>query len=292
MKITIDQDSGCCFGLVSAIATAEAFLEKNESLYCLGDILHNNEEMERLSSKGLMYIDYETFRKLYNTTVLIRAHGEPPETYKIALQNNLQLIDASCPVVLRLQENIRKAYDFSEKNGGQVVIFGKKNHAEVIGLLGQTFHKAFVVTEFQDLETIDFSKPVFLFAQTTQSEEEYNAIIEIISNRMQKTTGDPHMKPEIHNTICKLVSKRASNIAEFAKQHDLILFVSDRKSSNGKYLFEICERNNEHSHFITSIDEITPELFRHIESVGICGATSTPRWLMQKIADKIRGLQD
>ncbi len=287
MKITIDSESGCCFGLVSAIGAAEAYLEQNDSLYCLGDILHNNEELERLKKKGLIYIDYETYKKHHNTTVLIRAHGEPPGTYKIALQNNITLIDASCPVVLRLQENIRKAYDYSLQYGGKVVIYGKKNHAEVIGLLGQTYNNAHVVSDLEDLDGIDYTNPVYLFAQTTQSEQNYREIIGIITRRMKESTGNQQAKPEIYNTVCKLVSNRAENIAGFARKHDKVLFVSDKKSSNGKYLFEICKRNNECSLFISSIDEISPGLFDNTESVGICGATSTPHWLMKKIADKI-----
>jgi len=288
MKITIDQGSGCCFGVVSAIGSAEALLEKQTPLYCLGDIVHNNRELERLSARGLVYINYDTFRQLRDTTVLIRAHGEPPETYKIALKNNISLIDASCPVVLKLQANIRRAYDASLKNGGQVVIFGKKGHAEVIGLLGQTFNNAIVVSDINDLEVIDYSKPVYLFAQTTQNAEAYREIGNLIKQRMQQECSTEIFTPEIHNTICRLVARRADDISAFAKQHDVILFVSDPKSSNGKYLFEICKNANQRSFFISDEHNITPEMLREANSVGICGATSTPRWLMQSIADKIQ----
>ncbi len=287
MKITVDQGSGCCFGVVSAIGSAEAFLEKEQKLYCLGDILHNNEELERLSKKGLIYIDYSTYRQLNNTTVLIRAHGEPPETYKIALTNNIQLIDASCPVVLKLQASIRNAYDQTLKNGGQVVIFGKKGHAEVIGLLGQTFNNAIVVSDPSDLDEIDYSVPVYLFAQTTQNAETYTQIGQMITRRMEQSKPGENHLPVIHNTICRLVSKRSDDIAEFSRQHDVILFVSDPKSSNGKYLFEICKSNNRHSFFISSHKDIHPGMLNNTRSIGICGATSTPRWLMQKIASEL-----
>lgn len=287
MKITIDQGSGCCFGVVSAISSAEVFLEEEHQLFCLGDILHNNEELERLRKKGLTYIDYNTYKQLNNTTVLIRAHGEPPETYQIALKNNISLIDASCPVVLKLQASIRKAYDESLSNNGQVVIYGKKGHAEVIGLLGQTFNNAVVVSELADLDEIDYTKPLHLFAQTTQNADTYAQIGEIITQRMNKANPLDCIKPEIHNTICRLVSRRSDDIAAFASLHDVILFVSDPKSSNGKYLFEICKRNNPKSFFISSIRDIQPETLNNAESVGICGATSTPRWLMQKIASEI-----
>jgi len=287
MKVTIDNGSGCCFGVVSAISSAEAVLCNNTPLYCLGDIVHNNKELERLSAKGLKYIDYSTYKTLRDTSVLIRAHGEPPETYKIALENNIQLIDASCPVVLKLQANIRKAYDESLQNNGQVVIFGKKGHAEVIGLLGQTFNKAIVVSDLDDLQHIDYSKPVYLFAQTTQSAETYQEIGKLISDAMQHCNPDKHHKPLIFQTICKLVEKRSTDIAAFAGNHDLILFVSDPKSSNGKYLFDICKNVNPNSSFISSVKDLTPEMLLNAGSVGICGATSTPRWLMQEIADSL-----
>jgi 4-hydroxy-3-methylbut-2-en-1-yl diphosphate reductase len=287
MKITINKGSGCCFGVVSAIGSAEAFLETNEKLYCLGDIVHNNEELIRLNKKGLIFIDHEIFKTLQNTTVLIRAHGEPPETYQIALQNNIQLIDASCPVVLKLQANIRKAYDETLKGGGQVVIFGKKGHAEVIGLLGQTYNKAIVVSDQNDLINIDYSKPVHLFAQTTQNTDAFKQISEIITARMQEVSGHQKSVPVIHNTICKLVGKRAEDIAIFARQHDIILFVSDLKSSNGKYLFDICKIHNVNSYFISSEEDIRSEIIQNAEKIGICGATSTPEWLLNKIADAI-----
>lgn len=288
MKITIDQGSGCCFGVVSAIGSAEALLENQTPLYCLGDIVHNNMELERLRTKGLVCINYETFNQLRDTFVLIRAHGEPPETYKIALKNNIRLIDASCPVVLKLQASIRRAYDASLSNNGQVVIFGKKGHAEVIGLLGQTFNNAIVVSDVRDLEVIDYKLPVYLFAQTTQNADAYRKISNIIKNRMQDALEKKPLTPEIHNTICRLVAQRADDISAFAKLHDVILFVSDPKSSNGKYLFEICKNANKHSYFISDERDITREMLQEASSVGICGATSTPRWLMQSIADKIQ----
>lgn len=288
MKITIDQGSGCCFGVVSAIGFAETILESHKPLFCLGDIVHNDQELERLREKGLVYIDYATYLNLRNTTVLIRAHGEPPKTYKIALENNIRLIDASCPVVLRLQASIRKAYDESLNNNGQVVIFGKKGHAEVIGLLGQTFDKAIVISEQEDLKAIDFSRPVYLFAQTTQNAHEYYRIGQLITEAMQQCRDDVNHKPVIFHTICKLVEKRSSEIENFARKHDLILFVSDPKSSNGKYLFEICRKNNPNSYFISSVKDITDNMLKNVQNVGICGATSTPLWLMHEISDFLK----
>ncbi len=284
MQVTIDSGSGCCFGVVSAIDSAEAVLHKGNHLYCLGDIVHNNKELERLSSKGLEYIDYETYKNLRDTTVLIRAHGEPPLTYKIALDNNITLIDASCPVVLRLQANIRKSWDTLSPMGGQVVIFGRKGHAEVIGLLGQTFDNAIIVSDIDDLIQIDYNKPVHLFAQTTQNEQAYAEIALRIKERMESET----LEFRVHQTICRLVANRATELGVFALKHDIILFVSDPKSSNGKYLFNICKNHNPRSYFISSKEDIIDDMLTNAKSAGICGATSTPLWLMKEIAESIQ----
>jgi len=288
MKITIDKDSGCCFGVVSAISSAEQFLDDNNTLYCLGDIVHNNMELERLAQKGLKYINYDEYCALKDTTVLIRAHGEPPSTYRTALLNNITLIDASCPVVLRLQSSIRKAWDLSCKTNSQVVIFGKKGHAEVVGLLGQTFNKALVVSNEEDVEMIDFSKPVHLFAQTTQSEETYSRIESKIAENMENHSPGFSSQLTVHNTICKLVANRAEQLKTFADAHDVLLFVSDPKSSNGKFLYDICRSANERSYFISSYKDVTPKMLIGASSLGICGATSTPMWLMQEISDCLK----
>ncbi len=288
MKITIDLCSGFCFGIISAIRSAEAMLEKIKPLYCLGDIVHNNMELMRLEKKGLIYIDNASFRKMKNATVLIRAHGEPPETYKIALKNQITLIDSSCPVVLKLQSSIRKAYDKYIKEDGQVVIYGKKGHAEVAGLLGQTFNNAIVVSDTDDLQKIDYSRSVYLFAQTTQNIHEYKEIGKNIERRMQTKNPVGALKLVIFNTVCRLVTNRAKELATFSKEHQAILFVSDKKSSNGKYLFDICKKNNPNSYFISSYKDVTAEMTENAESTGICGATSTPRWLMHEIAQKIK----
>jgi 4-hydroxy-3-methylbut-2-en-1-yl diphosphate reductase len=291
MKIFIDQGSGCCFGVVSAIDSAEELLKKHNPLYCLGDIVHNNKELERLSNKGLTYINYETFRSLKNTAVLIRAHGEPPSTYQTALDNNISLIDASCPVVLRLQANIRKAYDYCKENGGQIVIFGKEGHAEVIGLRGQTFDQAIIVSNMNDLQKIDYQSDVWLFAQTTQDASAYSLIGQKIMEHQQVANPLQPAKLFSHNTICRLVANRADELTVFSQSHDVILFVSDPKSSNGKYLFDICKKHNNNSFFISSFEDIDISHLKDAASIGICGATSTPRWLMQDISNKLNSLE-
>ncbi len=287
MTIEIDKNSGFCFGVVYAIENAEKELEKSKTLYCLGDIVHNSVEVKRLNDKGLITIDHEQLKTLKNTKVLIRAHGEPPETYKIALENNIELIDASCPVVLRLQNTVKKGSLEVENLGGQTVIFGEKGHAEVNGLIGQTNGKGVVISNKADLEKIDFSKPVNIFSQTTKSPIKYNELIEEIKERLEKKGLNSAENLITNQTVCGQVSHRDVQLPEFAKKHDVVIFVSGKKSSNGKMLYEVCKKSNPNTYFITDVDDLDMNWFKLTDSVGICGATSTPKWLMEKISDYI-----
>lgn len=279
----IDKGSGFCFGVVNAIQKAEEELAKGETLYCLGDIVHNGREVERLASLGLKTIDHETFKNLHNAKVLLRAHGEPPSTYKIAKENNITIIDASCPVVLKLQSKIKKKYQETNPEQHQIVIYGKKGHAEVIGLEGQTNNEALIVESEDDLENIDFKKDISLFSQTTKPLDGFNQLVEQIKKRFEGNHFD------YFDTICRQVANRIPNITNFAKENDILFFVGGKKSSNGKILFEHCKSANPNTHFISTLDEITDE---HIEMckdkrIGICGATSTPLWLMEKVQEKL-----
>lgn len=282
MKIEIDENSGFCFGVVTAINKAEAELAIQRELYCLGDIVHNSMEVERLSQKGLITINREEFLKLRNKKVLFRAHGEPPSTYEHALKNELNVIDATCPVVLNLQKNIKKAYQLSDKEKTQIVIYGKLGHAEVNGLVGQTEGRAIVVESVDDLLKIDFSKDVKLFSQTTKSIEGFNQIVEEIKSRI-----NPSSTFEYNDTICRQVANRIPKIIAFAAKHELILFVSGKKSSNGKVLFDECRRVNPNIVMISDLEELDYTIFGKVNSVGICGATSTPKWLMEALKRKI-----
>lgn len=286
MKVKVDENSGFCFGVVYAIQMAEDELATSDSLYCLGDIVHNNMEVERLQAKGLKIINHDDLKELRDTKVLIRAHGEPPETYKIAIENNIQLIDASCPVVLKLQNRIRSGY---EKRGeGQIVVYGKSGHAEVNGLVGQTNGEAIIANSIQELDQIDFTRPVKFFSQTTQPTTGYREMRNEIIRRMQAAGNDENLSFEANDTLCRQVSNREPQLKEFAAEYDVIIFVSGKKSSNGKVLFEICEEVNPHSYFISVWEEFQPEWLEGHNSVGICGATSTPMWLMEEVADKIK----
>ncbi|MDX9695312.1 MAG: 4-hydroxy-3-methylbut-2-enyl diphosphate reductase [Bacteroidales bacterium] len=287
MKVEIDDNSGFCFGVVNAIQLAEKELEKSELLYCLGDIVHNSAEVDRLKTKGLVTINHDELKTLKNCKVLLRAHGEPPETYKIALENNIQLIDASCPVVLRLQKNIKTGFDDILDKGGQVVIYGKEGHAEVNGLVGQTNGRAIVIGGEEDLIKIDFSKPINLFSQTTKSIEGFYKIEKEIRKRMIEVQGNDDVLLISNDTICRQVSHRQPQLREFVKNHDVIVFVSGKKSSNGKMLYQVCKDENENTYFVSDETELDKSWFIKASSVGICGATSTPRWLMEKIAKRI-----
>ncbi|REJ84899.1 MAG: 4-hydroxy-3-methylbut-2-enyl diphosphate reductase [Bacteroidetes bacterium] len=289
MQITIDPNSGFCFGVVYAIQMAEDELDNSGQLYCLGDIVHNNMEVERLRSKGLEIIDHERLKTLRDCKVLIRAHGEPPETYKIALENNIELIDASCPVVLKLQNRVRTSFDEVLKNEGQVVIYGEIGHAEVNGLVGQTHGKAIIVRNEEDLDQIDFSKPVYFFSQTTKSTKGFENMKKLLEDRAEKAAEDEVRDEYLtaNDTVCRQVSNREPQLRKFAAIHDVIVFVSGKKSSNGKVLYEVCRSVNPRSYFVSDVPEIDPAWFENAASVGICGATSTPMWLMKKTQDHI-----
>lgn len=283
IQIEIDTQSGFCFGVINAIKKAEEELKKGETLYCLGDIVHNEKEVNRLKEMGMVIITHDEFKQLHHAKVLLRAHGEPPETYQLAAKNAITIIDATCPVVLKLQNKIKKRY-LDESLNSQIVIFGKEGHAEVNGLVGQTRRNAIVIENEDDLSKINFSKHVRLFSQTTKSVQEFRAIAQKIKERLL-----PDCMLEFNDTICRQVENRIPNIRKFAAKHDMILFVSGKKSSNGKILFAECAKINSNSHFISEPDEINPDwLNKTVSSVGICGATSTPKWLMESVADKIK----
>lgn len=286
MRITIDDNSGFCFGVIHAIQTAEEYLQTHETLYCLGDIVHNNEEVKRLTNIGLRVISFEQFQQLRDTTVLIRAHGEPPLTYQTARQNNITLIDATCPVVLRLQQRIRDFHQLAANAGKQILIFGKQGHAEVIGLMGQADNQVIVISSVDEIDKIDYTRPSMLYSQTTQSLEQYYQLIGLIQQRYQ-ALGNGQLF-EFADTICRKVANRAIEIAEFSKQHDTILFVSGEKSSNGLYLFDVCKKNNPRTFLISNTVQIEDLDLHGIESIGICGATSTPMWLMEEIAKSVQ----
>jgi len=290
MNITIDMNSGFCFGVVHAIEVAERELGKGRPLFSLGDIVHNNMEVNRLKDKGLHIIEHRELSKLRDAKVLIRAHGEPPETYRTALTNNIQLIDASCPVVLRLQNIIRKGYDEMKKTGGQIVILGKEGHAEVNGLVGQTNYSAIIINSELDLNKIDYRKPVRFYSQTTQSSEFFKSLSAIIRQKMEEAMPENPCDFTAYDTTCRQVSQRDTELKAFAGEHEIILFVSGKQSSNGMVLFGICKSVNENSYLVSDEPDIRKEWFGGVSDVGICGATSTPMWLMEKIADIIRNI--
>ncbi len=279
MKVEIDGRSGFCFGVVGAITRAEESLAEGSGVFCLGDIVHNRLEVQRLEGRGLRCVRHESLGELRDATLLIRAHGEPPSTYRTAERNNLKIIDATCPVVARLQKLVVKAYEQMKPVGGQVVILGKRGHAEVTGLSGQVDGNVTVVESIADLDTLDFSRPIYLLSQTTQS----LALFGQVSRTILEKAADPRAVT-IHDTICRQVSNRESHLAEFAARFDAVVFVSGRKSSNGKVLYEVCRRANPRCHTVESEAEIDPQWFEGCLSVGVCGATSTPQWQMEKVA--------
>lgn len=291
MKVIIDHNSGYCFGVEYAIQMAEDEMEQSGELYCLGDIVHNDMEVKRLFKKGLRVIDHGQLKDLHDCKVLIRAHGEPPETYSTAIINNIELIDASCPVVLKLQNRVKHAFDKMQKVNGQVVIYGKNGHAEVIGLAGQTNNEAIIVTAEEDLDKIDYSRPVVLFSQTTKSTKGFYDIKSKIEERFGDTSkvilGESF---ESHDSICRQVSNREPRMKTFSEEHDVVLFVSGKKSSNGKALYKVCKNHNDRSYFIENESEINLDWFQEKDSVGICGATSTPMWLMEVVAKSLSKL--
>ena len=286
IKVEIDEGSGFCFGVVTAINKAEEELAKGETLYCLGDIVHNSREVERLKTMGLITINREEFKQLRNAKVLLRAHGEPPETYMIARENNIEIIDATCPVVLRLQKRIKQEFLQDAANDEkQIVIYGKNGHAEVLGLVGQTDGKAIVIEKAEEVKKLGLNKSVRLFSQTTKSLDEFQEIVAYIKQNIS-----PEATFEYYDTICRQVANRMPKLREFAATHDLIFFVSGKKSSNGKMLFEECLKVNANSHLIDNEKEIDPSLLQNVQSIGVCGATSTPKWLMEKIYSHIQSL--
>jgi 4-hydroxy-3-methylbut-2-enyl diphosphate reductase len=292
MKVVIDANSGFCFGVVYAIQMAEDELNASGHLYCLGDIVHNNKEVERLKSKGLEIISHEQLKNLTNCKVLIRAHGEPPETYQIASKNNIELIDASCPVVLKLQNRVRNGYEnIADASRGQIVIYGKEGHAEVNGLVGQTEGKAVIIMSDADLDKIDYTAPIQLFSQTTKSTQGFKHISEEIKKRIELAGGSATENFEANDTLCRQVSNREPQLKIFAKQHDVVVFVSGTKSSNGKILFDVCKSINPKTYVISDASELSPDWFEEAGSVGICGATSTPMWLMEEVENEIYSIE-
>lgn len=283
IKVEIDEGSGFCFGVVTAIHKAEEELAKGVTLYCLGDIVHNSREVERLKTMGLITINHEKFKQLHDAKVLLRAHGEPPETYITARENNIEIIDATCPVVLRLQKRIKQEYQQEAGEEKQIVIYGQNGHAEVLGLVGQTTGKAIVIEKLEEAKELNFNKSIRLYSQTTKSLDEFWEIVDYIKEHIA-----PGATFEYYDTICRQVANRMPNLRKFAASHELIFFVSGKKSSNGKMLFSECLKVNPNSHLIDSIEEIDNSLFHDINSIGVCGATSTPKWLMEQIYMEIK----
>ncbi len=283
MKVEIDENSGFCFGVTTAINKAEEQLAGNDTLYCLGDIVHNGIEVERLTSEGLKTIEHEDMAHLHDVRLLFRAHGEPPHTYEVAAENHIEIIDATCPVVLALQRRIKT--QFAQHPDAQIVIFGKKGHAEVLGLVGQTNQKAIVIESLDDVHKLDFTNDIYLYSQTTKSLDEYHRIIDYCQE---------HISPDAvfrsFDTICRQVANRMDMVKLFASKHDLVLFVCGHKSSNGKVLFNQCLSVNENCHMIERSSEINPDWLKGVDTVGICGATSTPKWLMEECKQAIEAM--
>lgn len=288
MVVDVDEKSGFCFGVQNAVEIAEEALAKGERVFSLGQIVHNDIEVERLFAMGLESIDHYQFSKLKDCKVLIRAHGEPPETYYIAAKNNITIIEATCPIVKKLQSRINDTWIETKKKGGQVVILGKAGHAEVVGLIGQTNNEAILTNGKENLDKIDYKKDVHLFSQTTMSVSDYKQLAETIGKRMKENGIEvPEKHLHVNNTICGQVSNRQPGLKTFARKHDIIIFVSGKESSNGKMLYSICKSENPETFFISSPDDLNKEWFKGKKSVGVCGATSTPKWLIDNIRDLI-----
>lgn len=290
MDVTIDQGSGFCFGVRRAIELAESILEGDRSLYCLGDIVHNKAEMERLAGRGLTSISKEEMGRLKKGNVLFRAHGEPPSSYRSISEKGLQLTDATCPIVKKLQERVRKAWELQQREGGQVVIFGNPDHPETIGLMGHAGGKAIIVRDPSDLDKIDPQRPVEMFSQTTKNSDEYRKLEDNIRQRMSEYFSVDKLPLKVHNTICLQISGRTPKIRRFAASHDVIVFVGGTHSSNAKVLFGHCLEINSRSRFVSAPEELEAVWFKNARSAGVCGATSTPQWLMEAVAEKIRSL--
>ena len=283
MEVIIDDNSGFCFGVVRAIGEAESALERVCEVYSLGDIVHNRVEVQRLEQLGLHTISHEDMPRLEGRTLLIRAHGEPPRTYRMAEELGITIIDATCPVVARLQRRLREAYDKMQEVGGSVVLLGKRGHAEVIGLTGQADDDVVVVENEADLNNVDFTRPIYFLSQTTQSIALFNQLAEEIKARAKGVTVN------IDDTICRRVAGREALLADFSRSVDVVIFVSGRKSSNGRVLYEVCRGANPRSYNVEESSEIDWSWLEGAERVGICGATSTPRWLMEQVAEAIKG---
>ncbi len=286
MNVEIDTGSGFCFGVTRAIGKAEEVLQNNaRPLYCLGDIVHNSMECDRLQQLGLITIGHDEYNQLHDAAVLLRAHGEPPQTYHKARQNNIELIDATCPVVLHLQERIKREYDSDPEHHKQIVIFGKPGHAEVLGLVGQTEGTAIVIERPEDVKDLNFSQDIYLYSQTTKPLDEFRRIVDYIEKHIS-----PQANFRYYDTICRQVANRMPHIREFASRHDVVLFVCGKKSSNGRVLFSECQRVNPQSYMISAANEIDPRWLTECDSIGICGATSTPTWLMEECKVRIEQL--
>jgi len=291
MEVLIDDKAGYCFGVVKAIGAAEEVLKNEGGLYCLGDIVHNSAEVERLKNLGLEVIDHEMLEELRGKKVLIRAHGEPPETYRRAERLDIKLVDATCPIVLALQQRIRKGYDEMRPVGGQIVIFGKPGHAEVVGLTGQTDGTALIVSSPDDIDAIDVNRPIRLYSQTTKSREEYRQLIDNINERLTQSRNHAIKQSSNHfiayDTVCNRVANRARDLEGFARSVDVLLFVAGSNSSNGHYLYEYCRKVQPKTYLIGGPDEVQPQWLEEINSIGISGATSTPRWLMEEVKKRL-----
>lgn len=299
MIVEIDEGSGFCFGVTTAISKAEEELAKGDKLYCLGDIVHNGKECERLRELGLTTIEHEQMKGMKNVKVLFRAHGEPPTTYENAESNSMTVIDATCPVVLNLQRRIKNEYTENKRNNTQIVIYGKNGHAEVIGLVGQTNGHAIVIEDLDDLHKLDFSKNISLYSQTTMSLEGFRQLVDVIANKMDVKfsdkknvmTNEKGLVFKFFDTVCRQVANRINDITRFAEKHDVVIFVAGKKSSNGKVLFRQCLKVNKNAYLIEHPDEILPDWFEDKSFVGICGATSTPKWLMEQCKERILNLK-
>lgn len=287
MRVTIDDNSGFCFGVVRAIGEAEAALERLGEVCSLGDIVHNRVEVQRLEAIGLRTVTHEDIASLGSATLLIRAHGEPPRTYRTAEECGVKIIDATCPVVSRLQRRVREAYDRMCEVGGRVVLLGKRGHAEVVGLTGQVDDDVTVVESASDLESIDYSRPIYFLSQTTQSIELFN----ILGAEIMRRAEHPE-SVVLDDTICRRVAGREQSLVEFSRGVDVVVFVSGRKSSNGRVLCDVCRRANERCYMVEEASELQREWFEGAQSVGICGATSTPRWLMEQVAEALKEMNN
>ncbi len=290
MRVDIDSKSGFCFGVVKAVQKAEEYLKGGGILYCLGEIVHNQIEVGRLRKMGLISITKDEYKELKNCAVLIRAHGEPPETYEIAKKNNLELIDATCPIVLKLQQRITKKYDDVKEKEGTIVIYGKQEHPETIGINGNINNSAVIIKEESDLDKIDIKGPVRMFSQTTMSRSGFMEMSDKVKRKLVESVGEENIDFQMNNSICGHVSIKEPALKEFSQTHDVILFVSGNNSSNGKMLYELCKKINPKSYFIANFDDVDPTWFEGAESVGVCGATSTPAWLMEEVAQKVNQL--